>query len=65
VTVTARNLQMTVATRNPMAYYEMSFSLDLGVDTAKVVGGRSPTGHGSCFSVIQPEAHPARGGKAP
>lgn len=40
---------MIVASRKPLAYYEMSFSLDLDVDTAKVVVAHSTIGRRSRY----------------
>lgn len=56
---------MIVATRNPLAYYEMSFSLSLDVDTAKLVERHNTVGWCNRLSVTRPKAHPAKGGKAP
>lgn len=42
--VTARNLQMIVTTRGPLACYEMSFTLDLDIDTVNVARGQNIIG---------------------
>lgn len=46
---------MIVASRKPLAYYEMSFSLDLDVDTAKVVVAHSTIGRRSRYQSHGPK----------
>lgn len=60
--VTARNLQMIVATRNPLACEKISFHLNLAVDIIKVVGV-AMLWDNWCITYCHKAR--ARGGKAP